>query len=481
MINVLSQYVIPPSSRGSVVTQLDPVTPDGACCAECAVKRPGTPPPATARPLLPQAPLAWRPTIRRGDDRSVTTAGVLLAAGLLGLAAVSAARAALGGTIWLPLHIALAGAAGTAIASVLPFFTTTLGKVAPVRRLLRAAAIGSIAGGSLLAGLGMTAGESGLATLGGATYIGGLLATAGVAFLPLRSALGFRLRLVDVAYLVAIGEVTIGVALATATLAGWAPVTGSWGTLKPAHAWLNVFGFVTVVIAASLTHLAPTVAGTRIRPRRSAAIALLCLMLGAPFVAAGFASGWDPIGGVGALLELIGVTALVVHGAAVERDRARWTSDHGWHRVAGLSLVAAPAWLLVTMAIGAGRILALGAAPEAWDIRLLIVPLVAGWIGQVLIGSWTHLVPAIGPGDQARHAVQRQWLGRAATSRWLLWNGGVLCGTGGILAGADVLTAIGGIALGIALLSALVLLVRSVVAGRHAVVAPLAAQGSSPL
>ena len=447
------------------MTQLNPALPDGACCAECAGERPAMPPVVTARPPLPQAPVARRPAIRRGDDRAVTSAGVLLAAGLLGLAGVSAARAALGGTIWLPLHIALAGAAGTAIAAVLPFFTTAIGQVAPASRLVRAGAIGAIAAGSLIAGLGMTAGQSGVAAVGGATYIGGLLATAAVAFLPLRSALGFRPRLVDLAYLVAIGEVTVGVALATAMLAGWSPVAGAWGAIKPAHAWLNVFGFVTVVIAASLVHLAPTVAGARIRPRPAAAIALAGLMLGAPLVALGFATGWEVVARVGAVVEIIGAAALVFHGAAVQRDRGRWTSDRGWHRFAGLSLVAAPGWLVMTVVIAAGRVLWLGPTAEAWDIRLLVVPLVAGWIGQVLVGAWTHLVPAIGPGDQARHAVQRQWLGRAATSRWLLWNGGVVLGTAGLLVGANLLAALGGVALAVALGTALGLLAALAVAG----------------
>ncbi|MGZ8438597.1 MAG: hypothetical protein ACXWXR_08665 [Candidatus Limnocylindrales bacterium] len=396
----------------------------------------------------------------------MTSAGVLLAAGLLGLAAVSAARAALGGTIWLPLHIALAGAAGTAIAAVLPFFTTALGQVAPASRWVRAGAIGAIAVGSLIAGIGMTAGQSGVAAVGGATYIGGLLATAAAAFLPLRSALGFRPRLVDLAYLVAIGEVTIGVALATAMLAGWSPVADAWGVIKPAHAWLNVFGFVTVVIAASLVHLAPTVAGARIRPRRAASIALAGLLLGAPLVALGFATGWDLVARVGAVVELIGAAALVFHGAAVQRDRGRWTSDRGWHRFAGLSLVTAPGWLVVTVVIAAGRVLWLGPTAEAWDIRLPAVPLVAGWIGQVLVGAWTHLVPAIGPGDQARHALQRQWLGHAATSRWLAWNGGVVLAMAGLLADADLLTALGGVALAVALATALGLLAASAVAGR---------------
>lgn len=419
-----------------------------------------------------------RPTIRRSGDRAVTSAGVLIAAGLLGLAGVSAVRTALGGTIWLPLHLALAGAAGTAIASVLPFFTTALGKAAPAAAPLRVAAVGLVAGGTLLAGYGMTAGQPAVAAIGGASYIAGLAATVAAAFLPLRSALGFRIRLVELAYLVAIAEVALGVALATAMLAGWAPVAEAWGSLKPAHAWLNVFGFVTVVVAASLTHLAPTVAGGRIRPRRSASVALVCLLLGAPLVAVGFAAGWDPVGRAGAIVELLGGAALAVHGAAVQRDRGRWTSDAGWHRFAGLGLVTAPGWLLVALAIASGRVLWLGPVPVAWDLRLLAVPLVAGWVGQVLVASWTHLVPAVGPGDQVRHAVQRRWLGRASTTRWLAWNAGVALWTVGLPAGADGLSLAGGVTLGAALVASIGLLAGAVVAGRAGPAMP--AVGGAP-
>ena len=400
--------------------------------------------------------------IGRGDDRRVTFAGLLVAAALLALAALTAIGSAIGGTVWLSLHLAMAGAAGTAIAAVLPFFTTALARVAPAPPRLRVAAVGLIAGGSVLAGLGMTGGRSGLAALGGAAYVAGLFAVAGAAFLPLRATIGFRLRLVHLAYGVALAQVGAGVALATAMLAGWAPVAGAWAALKPAHAWLNVFGFVALVVAASLIHLAPTVAGARIRSRRSASVALVGLMTGAPLVALGLAAGWDIVARGGATAEIVGGAALAIHGAAVQRDRGQWTSDPGWHRFAGLSLLAAPAWLMVALAIGTGRILWFGATPAAWSIGLVALPLVAGWIGQVLIGSWTHLVPAIGPGDQAAHAVQRRWLGRGATPRWLAWNGGVALGTVGVLAGNDVMTAAGGALLGTALLGGLGLLVVSV-------------------
>lgn len=460
---------------GRTLPLIEPEAAEGACCAACAAQQAPAQPTASRPVVLPVIQPA-RPPTGRGVDRRVTFAGLLVAAALLALAALAAIGSAVGGTVWLPLHLAMAGAAGTAIASVLPFFTTALARAAPGHPGLRVTAIGLIAGGTLLAGLGMTGGQAGLAALGGAAYLAGLCAVAGSAFLPLRAAIGFRLRLVPLAYGVALAQVGTGVALATAMLAGWAPVAGAWVTLKPAHAWLNVFGFVTVVMAASLIHLAPTVAGARIRPRRSASIALIGLMTGAPLVAVGVAAGWDVVARAGALVELIGGAALAVHGAVVQRDRGRWTSDPGWHRFAGLSLVAAPAWLLVVLAIGAGRVLWLGASPAAWSVGLVALPLVAGWIGQVLVGSWTHLVPAIGPGDQAVHAVQRRWLGRSSTPRWLAWNGGVALGTIGVLAGDAALTAAGGALLGAALLAAIGLLVVSLSSRRG----PAAAGAARP-
>ncbi|MEX1169692.1 MAG: hypothetical protein WEE50_06085 [Chloroflexota bacterium] len=417
--------------------------------------------PTAPRPALTVLQPA-RPTIVRGTDRRITFGGVLAAAALLGSAGLSAIMAGPGGSAWLPLHLALGGAAGTAIAAVLPFFTAALAQVGPAHPALRIASIVLVAGGSVLAAVGMSDGEPAVAAAGGILYLAGLLALSGSAFLPLRAAIGFRLRLVHLAYAAALVHVGVGVTLATAMLAGWSPVASAWLSLKPAHAWLNVFGFVTLVVAASLLHLAPTVAGARIVPRRSATVAIGALMIGAPLVALGFGLGSDLLGRTGALIELVGSLALFAHAAGVQRDRGAWTSDLGWHRYAGLSLLAAPAWLLVAVAIGAGRILWLGATLEAWSVELIAMPLVAGGIGQVLVGSWTHIVAAIGPGDQATHAVQRRWLGRAAIPRWLAWNAGVLLATVGALAGADALATAGGVLLGSALLSALFVLVVSV-------------------
>lgn len=446
---------------GRPLPLIDPVVASGPCCEACAAE------PATTPATVDRAAgvSAIRPEPRpfgRGLDREITFAGLLVAATLLGLAAASAVWLSSGGTIWLPLHLALAGAASTAIAAALPFFTAALARVAPADPRVRIVAILLVAGGSSLAGVGMSSGRSVLAAVGGSVYLAGILALAMAAFVPLRATIGFRLRLVHLAYAIALAQVGAGVALASLMLGGWAPVAGAWAALKPAHAWLNVFGFVALVVAASLVHLAPTVAGARIRARRSASVALVGLMAGAPLVAVGMAAGWDVVARIGALVEVGAGVALAIHGAAVQRDRGRWTSDPGWHRLAGLNLLAAPVWLLVALAIGAGRILWLGATPVAWTVDSLVVPLVAGFMGQVLVGAWTHLVPAIGPGDQAAHAAQRRWLGRAATPRWLAWNAGVALAAIGVPTANDAMTVAGALLLGVALLAGLGLLAASV-------------------
>lgn len=413
--------------------------------------------------------------IRRAGDRRATFVGLLVAAGFLALAACSIGLtiAQGGARTWPALHLILAGAAGTAIASVMPFFTAALAQVAPAARAIRVGAIGLVAGGALAVTIGVSVGAGSLAVLGGCLYLCGLGVTAIAAFLPLRAALGRPSRLVPLAYAVALGQVAIGVTLATAMVAAWEPVVANWPALKPAHAWLNVFGFLSVVVAATMLHLAPTVAGTLIRPRRSATIAIVALMAGAPLVAIGFAGGWDAVARIGALTEIVGSASLVGHSIGVQRDRGRWTSDRDWHRFTSLSLLAAPVWFLVATSIAAGRVLRLGAPPGAWSLADIAVPLVLGWTAQVLIGSWTHLVPAIGPGDPLAHAWQRRRLGRWGTARVASWNGGVAVLAVGLWAGLDAVAAFGAAVIGASLVVALGLLASTILraAGRTASIA----------
>jgi nitrite reductase (NO-forming) len=208
--------------------------------------------------------------------------------------------------------------------------------------------------------------------------------------------------------------------LATLFVAGWPPVVEAWPRLKPAHAWLNLVGFVSLVIATTLLHFFPTVVGARIANRRSARVTVYGLAAGAPTVALGYLAGSDAAVRIGSLAVLAGAAGLTAYVVATWRTKARWTSDAGWHRFAMLGLAGAIAWFDIGVVVAAGRALAFGASPVAWSTGLVAAPLAAGWAATAVLASATHLLPAVGPGGPLDHARQRALLGRAAFLRLLL-------------------------------------------------------------
>jgi nitrite reductase (NO-forming) len=463
-------------------TTIEDAPVDGACCDACAAADPvsagSTVTPATRErlPVVMPAQLDLvagalrRPPLSRTADRQVTVVGLAVSAGFLASAIVAMA---LSGSIrlgqWLPVHLVLAGAAGTAIASVLPFFVAALSAARPMSWAVRALAIALVAGGASAASLGVAGDAPSVALVGAFSYLAGLGGVAVVAFWPLRGAFGPRRRLVLAAYGAGLTQVALGVGIVSVMLAGMPMAVDSWHLLKPAHAWLNVFGFLSVVVAATLVHLAPTVAGTRIVPRRSAFVALVGLATGAPLIALGFALGDDLVARFGALVESVGAVALVAHAVGVRRDRGVWTTDPEWHRLTSWSLVAAPAWLLMAVAIAAGRVLWLGAVPAAWSLDGLVAPLIIGWVVQVLIGAWSHLLPAIGPGGMAAHARQRTLLARAAVPRLVALNVGVLLVVVNGPLGSSAANLIGILLVAAAILGSLAIFVMALKVGAPAV------------
>jgi hypothetical protein len=134
--------------------------------------------------------------------------------------------------------------------------------------------------------------------------------------------------------------------------------------------------------------------------------------------------------------------------------RGRWTTDLGWHRLTAGALLAGQAWLGFGLAVAAARVIALGADPAGWSLPVLVGPLLVGGVAQILVGAMSHLLPAIGPGDQVRHAGQRRLLGRAASGRLAALNAGaafVAIGYGPAVGFGPGTTAGGLVALGLAL------------------------------
>jgi hypothetical protein len=390
-------------------------------------------------------------------ERRVLRIGLVLVAAFVAATILSALLGGLGRVSWSTLHMALVGAATVAIGTFMPHFAVTLAGTQAEPAPARLAVLLVLAGGAALVLLGMGPGPRPLAVAGGAALLAGIGGTAWMTFAPTRRGIVRRHPIVQLTYGAALVQVAAGIALAIGFVAGWEPVLAAWTNLKPAHVWLNLFGFVSLTMVATLVYLLPTVAGARIRAHPMLVALVVGCVAGPPTAAVGAALGAQPLAAAGAWLTALGGLGLVGHVADVLRRRGRWAADRDWHRMVTMHLAAGPAWFVVAVAVVAVGITREG-LPPGWSIGSAAVPLVGGFVLQELIGSWSHLLPAVGPGDATRHARQRSLLGRAPLPRVVAWNAGVVAAWAGLAAGWVPLTVAGGTLLLAALAVAVVLL-----------------------
>jgi hypothetical protein len=334
----------------------------------------------------------------------------------------------------------------------MPFFSAAFATAQPVSAIVRWSSVAAVAVGALGVAVGYASDTSGLAVAGGTAFMAGLVLTGYATVAPLRRGLGPWGGGVTVGYLCALSMVVVGALIGTAYLTAWPPVLEAWPQLRPAHAWLNLVGFVSLVIATTLLHFFPTVVGARIRRARSAIVTVAGLAGGAAVVALGFGLRSDILARIGAVLVLSGSLALAVYASQAWRSRARWSGDAGWHRFAMGGLISAIAWFEVGMAMAAGRLLIVGVDPAESTATILIGPLVLGWVGLTVLASATHLVPAVGPGDPAAHARQRVVLGSWATARLVAADIGIgLLAVGLLPVGGDQASSFAGWLVGVGL------------------------------
>ncbi len=396
-------------------------------------------------------------------ERHVLTVGLAAAAAFVVAALVAAATAlSSGGPTWAALHLALAGGAVVAIGTFMPHFAVTLAGTRPAPPPQRLAALGLLSAGAISAVWGVSGPAPWLAGMGAAAVIGGLAMVVSQVVAPLREPLARRHPIVSAAYGIALAELACGVVLGGLVAIGWPPVVGAWASLRPAHAWLNLFGAVSLTIFATLVYLAPTVLGARIRASRAMVVATVGLVAGPLVAALGFAVDARAVAIAGAAVTTAGATGQLAYLADTWLRRGPYTSEHDWRRVAvwHLGLGAAWFWLAlvaVLVALGTGGELA------GWELGTLAVPMVSGWMLQELVGSWTHLVPSVTPGDAARHAAQRRVLAAGGRLRLVAWNAGVAALWLGVLVAWPAASLLGAVLLAGAALLSVALLAWSLV------------------
>ena len=183
-------------------------------------------------------------------------------------------------------------------------------------------------------------------------------------------------------------------------------MVSAWATLRPTHAWLTLLGAVSVTIFGTLVYLAPTIVGAGIRPSLVLAAGAVGMIVGPPLAAIGFALDVRSAVIVGALCTLIGALGQAGYVADAVRRHGQFRSEHDWRRVGVWHLVAGTWWFALAVAVALGELVT-GRPVAGWSIGPLVLPLVAGWMLQELVASWTYLAPSVTPGDPSLHAAQR--------------------------------------------------------------------------
>jgi nitrite reductase (NO-forming) len=321
-----------------------------------------------------------------------TAARVWLTAAALSLLLPAADRLVL----WLPLHLALAGAISVAISGAMQTFALALTATPSPSRWVVWGQFASVNLGVLLIAIGMPTSHPLLVAVGGATFAAGIAVLGWLLWRAWHRGLNRRHVVPVLAYGFAIGFVLVG-AMLGALMGGRLVDGGAYLGLRRAHMAVNVLGWAAITVAGTLVTLLPTVLRVRMPPwRGQGAVALLAT--GVAAIAGGLAFDRPALSGGGGLVYLAGVAGVLDLMAATLRVRRVYGIPLAW-----LHMVSAVAWWT---AGSAGLAWALLHGVSGFDAYrpIFLTAFVGGFLVQVLLGAWSYLLPMNRPG----HPIERR-------------------------------------------------------------------------
>jgi nitrite reductase (NO-forming) len=318
--------------------------------------------------------------------------------------------------LWLPVHLALLGAAGLAICGAMQTFVLSM-------TATRSPSDAEVTWQFLLANLGVSliavgypASVEWLVALGGASFVASILVLARIVWRAWKRALNKRHVIPVAIYKAAILCLLIGGVLGA--LVGARAVTGTaWVGMRSAHLTLNVLGWTSLTIVGTLITLLPTVLRVRMPEWRGRATAAL-LISGVAILALGLASDAAVVASAGAVLYALGAIGAAGMVAKVLRTPRKWPPP-----VSAKHLLAAFVWFVCgTIALAAQVVRGEFAA---FRMEFLIV-FAAGWIVQTLLGAWMFLLPMWRAGHPEQR--RRNWAAVefGGTLQILAYNVGLL-------------------------------------------------------
>ncbi|MEO8425080.1 MAG: hypothetical protein ABI595_14370 [Actinomycetota bacterium] len=298
--------------------------------------------------------------------------------------------------IWLPLHLALAGAVSVAIAGAMQNFTVALTATGSPPERWTWAQFATMNVGAALIAFGRPLALPAMVAVGGTSFVVGAVILLGVIWRAGRRSLLDRHRLPVRMYGFAVSCIIVGGTFGALMGAETIHNGTVYVALLHAHMTINVLGWVSVTIVATLVTLLPTTFRIKM-PAWHGAITAGLLGAGAVMLALGLAFDVTAIIATGGLLELSGALGAAWMVSKVIRAPRRWPIP-----IAAKHLLAGFAWFVVgsvALAISAWR----GVAGfDAFFLDFLTI-FVGGWVIQVLLGAWSFLLPMARPGHPDEH------------------------------------------------------------------------------
>jgi nitrite reductase (NO-forming) len=323
---------------------------------------------------------------------------------------------------WLLVHLLLLGAVTNAIFVWSAHFAEALLRRRATARSRRwqGGRLVILNAGAVTVVAGMVSGHW-ILTLVGSVVVGGAAAAHGIVLaLQARSALPSRFGATVRYYICASLALPIGAGLGATLARG--PAEPLHGRVMAAHITLNLLGWVGLTVMGTLVTLWPTMLRTRIADgaERVARQALPILVGSVAVTAGGALAGLQGLAAAGAAAYLGGVLWACVPLAKVTRAKAP-SAFATWSVMAGVL------WLLACL-LGLVAVLLTGATWALVDERmgLLVAPLAAGFVAQILLGALSYLVPVVLGGGPTIVRGSQSRLERGNVLRAVLVNLGLM-------------------------------------------------------
>jgi nitrite reductase (NO-forming) len=316
-----------------------------------------------------------------------------VAAWLVALLGVAALRRYIPASPWLLVHLLLLGAVTNAIFVWSAHFADALLRRRATRRSRRwqAGRLLALNAGVVAVVAGMVSAHWVL-TLAGSVVVGAVAAGHGLVLArQARSALPSRFGATVRYYVCACVALPVGAGLGATVAQQSEAVQARHGQLVIAHITVNLLGWVGLTVMGTLVTLWPTMLRTRIAEgaERVARQALPILVASIALTLGSALAGLQTLAALGAAAYLGAVLWAVRPLAQVARDKAP-SAYATWSVMAGMI------WFIVSL-LGLAIVLA---ASSTWELvtqrlGLLVIPLAAGFVAQVLLGALSYLVPVV--------------------------------------------------------------------------------------